>query len=44
MLDKLYIEYGKIMIQLEILQSKAIEIKKKIVEELNAERNNPSKG
>jgi len=34
-MDKLYEDYGRIMIQLEILQNKAMELKKKIAEAMN---------
>lgn len=36
-IEKLYEQYGSLMIQLEILQSKINEVKKQIVESINAE-------
>ena len=36
-LKDLYAEYGRLMIQIEILNSQALEIKRQIVEELNKE-------
>lgn len=35
MIDKLYEEYGKLIIQAEILQGKINEVKQKIARELN---------
>lgn len=37
MLKDLYEEYGRLAIQIEVLQNKAMEIKRKIVEELKNE-------
>jgi len=36
-LKDLYAEYGRLMVQIEILNSQALEIKRQIVEELNKE-------
>lgn len=38
-LDELYKQYGEIIIQLEYLQNKYIEIKRKILAELNKQNN-----
>ncbi len=37
-LKELYYEYGKLMIQIEALQGRMIDIKKQIVEQINAKR------
>jgi len=39
-MEKLYEEYGKLMIELEIIQAKISEVKKNIVLEINEEAEN----
>jgi hypothetical protein len=38
-LKDLYAEYGRLMIQMEILNNQTLEIKRQIVEELNKQEN-----
>jgi len=38
-LKDLYAEYGRLIVQIEILNSQALEVKRQIVEELNKQEN-----
>lgn len=43
-MEKLYAEYGELMIQMEILNGRIIEIKRKIAETLNTKNTNAGDG